>query len=140
MICYLVTNFLDGSNVDMTIACNHCIPFRSTDGHWHHHQACIMANNIGPVQPNPDDSPEDPWKWIPTSFNVSTLNMPVIKRTDTMIFLRLPNELWRSCGRCSCPNCKANNRSEGWWDTLAIPVNKPSGNDFSYVVHMPEVV
>jgi hypothetical protein len=96
-----------------------------------------------PEQPNPDDKskskPEDAWKWIPTSFNVSTLSMKVLLRTDSTIFLRLPRELWRSCGRCICPSCVENKRAEGWWDTLAIALNKPAGNDFSWVVHMPEV-
>lgn len=83
-------------------------------------------------------NPDDAWKWIPTSFNVRTLSMPVILRTDTMLYVRLPQELWRSCGACSCPSCKANNRAEGWWDTLAIPLNKPEGPDYSFCVHMPE--
>lgn len=79
----------------------------------------------------------DPWRWIPTSFNISTLSMEVMLRTDDAIFLRLPRELWRSCGPCICNNCKC---AEGYWDTLAISTKKrPGTNDFSWTVHMPEV-
>lgn len=62
--------------------------------------------------------------------------MQVIMRRGDCIFVRLPRELWRSCGRCDCSHCKG---SEGFWDTLGV-TTKPVArrNDTTWVVHMPE--
>lgn len=48
------------------------------------------------------------------------------------IFVRLPRELWRSCGSCDCPRCRG---GEGFWDTLAVPTD---GRGHTYTVHHPE--
>jgi len=53
-------------------------------------------------------------------------------------FIRLPRELWRSAGKCSCQYCKG---GEGFWDTLAITGEGKAGphGPTTYTVHMPEL-
>jgi hypothetical protein len=48
------------------------------------------------------------------------------------VYVRLPRDMWQSCGRCDCPTCKGN---EGFWDTLAIP---KSVGEMTWQVHMPQ--
>lgn len=36
------------------------------------------------------------------------------------VLVRLPRELWRSAGTCSCPHC---NGADAYWDTLAVPTD-----------------
>jgi hypothetical protein len=52
---------------------------------------------------------------------------------ETLRFVRLPEALWRSAGKCLCQVCKGR---EGFWDTLAVP---PPGSisDHAYTVHHP---
>lgn len=60
---------------------------------------------------------------------------PVIYRTSTTIFMRLPEHLRRECGTCQCEHCKG---AVGYWDTLAVAVKKPAeGCDSAWTVHMP---
>jgi hypothetical protein len=62
--------------------------------------------------------------------------MPVLIRRGDTIFLRLPRDLWRSCGRCDCDSCKG---TEGFWDTLAVAATAPAdGSDHAWTVHYPE--
>jgi hypothetical protein len=58
-----------------------------------------------------------------------------LKGADT-IFVPLPRSLWRSCGKCGCPECQGR---EGFWDTLVIDGNGPkSGPDTTWTCHRPE--
>jgi hypothetical protein len=59
----------------------------------------------------------------------------VIGRRGNTIFIRLPRELWRSCGVCRCDVCKG---GEGYWDTLAVAAtHEPGRNDYAWTVHYP---
>jgi hypothetical protein len=121
------------------MGCQADFPIGKDDNHQLYSGETVQCtkHRYPPDQPEPTSN--NTHQWIPTSFNISTLSMPVIKRTESTIFLRLPRELWRALDKCCCNSCRKNG-GNGWWDTLAISVNKPSGNDFSWVVHMPEVV
>ncbi|APU88947.1 hypothetical protein Rctr197k_146 [Virus Rctr197k] len=60
--------------------------------------------------------------------------LSVIGRHGNTIFVRLPKELWRSCGPCACAYCKG---AEGFWDTLAVPIAEKAG-ERTCPVHHPE--
>lgn len=63
----------------------------------------------------------------------------IIGRTDTTIFIRLPDDLQRDCGKCSCAYCVAHPDETPRWDTLAVATDKPKeGNDYAWTVHMPD--
>ncbi len=64
----------------------------------------------------------------------STFCMTVIARTNDAVYLRLPLELQRDCGGCSCPHCKVN-PDLAKWDTLVVPLGL---HEHSYTVHMPD--
>lgn len=65
------------------------------------------------------------------------LNGVIVTRRDATIFVPLPRESWRSCGKCVCSHC---NGSEGFWDTIAICAErKPGHNDTTWTVHAPEL-
>lgn len=49
--------------------------------------------------------------------------------TTGATYVRLPRELWRSCGTCQCPSCLG---KEGFWDTLVIPTK-----GYTWAAHMP---
>lgn len=59
------------------------------------------------------------------------LNGVRVVHRDNTIFIPLPRELWRSCGRCDCSHCQG---KEGFWDTIAVAI----GERYSWTVHMPE--
>jgi hypothetical protein len=62
--------------------------------------------------------------------------MMVICRTDECVFIRLPEEMWRSAGTCNCNHCKG---QPAFWDTLAVPiVSTGRDRDYTYTVHMPD--
>jgi hypothetical protein len=71
----------------------------------------------------------------------SLTSMRIIAWTDEAVYLRLPLELQRDCGGCSCEQCKKNPKLAKW-DTLAVPVKgKPRGSyseNHSWTVHMPD--
>ena len=74
---------------------------------------------------------------IPTSISPATFSMSVIATAkDGTNYVRLPRELWRSCGVCHCPSCLG---KEGFWDTLAVPAysTDPVHPNYSWTVHMP---
>lgn len=64
-------------------------------------------------------------------------SMHVIERTKEAVYIRLPEELQRSAGKCSCSAC---NGQEGKWDTLVVPVKngRKHSNDWTYTVHLPD--
>lgn len=63
------------------------------------------------------------------------LNGATVRRREETIFILLPREAWRSCGKCDCTHCQGR---EGMWDTLAVSHNGPkSGNDHAWTVHNP---
>lgn len=68
---------------------------------------------------------------VPTSLTPATLSMNVLvfDRRRGATYVRLPTELWRSCGICRCSSC---NGAEGYWDTLVIPAKGTT-----WTVHMP---
>lgn len=71
----------------------------------------------------------------------SMFSMRVIAQTKDAIYLRLPLELQRDCGGCSCDQCKVNPELAKW-DTLVVPVNPQHKRDYSSehsgTVHMPD--
>jgi len=69
---------------------------------------------------------------IPTSLSPATLTMSILvfDRRRATTYVRLPKELWRSCGICRCVQC---NGQEGYWDTLVIPAKGTT-----WTVHMPD--
>lgn len=71
---------------------------------------------------------------LQTTITEQLLSMRVMRAENT-IFMRLPRELWRSCGICKCEICQG---SEGFWDTLAVSTMKGGGPDFTWTVHHPE--
>lgn len=66
------------------------------------------------------------------------MNMRVIARTRTAIFLRLPLEMQLDCGGCDCAHCKRN-PALAKWDTLCVPLqNRERHHDYAHTVHMPD--
>jgi len=76
-------------------------------------------------------------KFMENLTMVGKLNGQAVKRVKDTIFVRLPRELWRSAGKCSCPICGGR---EGFWDTLAVGKDAPKGHgaDYAWTVHYPE--
>lgn len=67
-------------------------------------------------------------------------SMLVVAETDDAVYVRLPDELQRDCGGCSCEHCKKN-PALAKWDTLAIPKNakgRTYADTHTYTVHMPD--
>ena len=64
----------------------------------------------------------------------ATTTMMVIAVAKDAIYLRLPRELQRDCGGCSCEICKKNPELAKW-DTLVVPRKL---HDHSWTVHMPD--
>jgi hypothetical protein len=65
------------------------------------------------------------------------LNGSRIVRQGNTTFVVLPEEMWRSCGKCICQHCQGR---EGMWDTLAISQVKSDGtNDHAWTVHYPSI-
>lgn len=69
--------------------------------------------------------------------------LPFYESSNGTLFVPLPREAWRSCGRCDCGECHG---TEGFWDTLAIPSPAPSTADVgqyrfttTYLVHYPRL-
>lgn len=75
-------------------------------------------------------------QWIRNSqLRESNLNGATVHRERQTIFIRLPQALWRSAGKCVCPVCKG---QEAYWDTLAVS-SFPSGSaDYAWTVHYPQ--
>ena len=73
-------------------------------------------------------------------MNNAVLNgMKVLGRRGNTLWVRLPSELQRPCGTCSCPYCKAHPAEVPMWDTLAIPIAPPaSSQDTTWTVHLPD--
>jgi hypothetical protein len=67
----------------------------------------------------------------------SLQNLRVVHQTAGAVYVRLPPELQKSAGRCDCPVCKG---SEGFWDTLAIPIDPvvQALRPTTWTVHAPE--
>jgi hypothetical protein len=68
------------------------------------------------------------------------LQMPVIARFGGAIYLRLPQDLQRDCGGCSCDYCKAHPDERPMWDTLAVSIERTTRHerDWSWTIHMPD--
>lgn len=64
-------------------------------------------------------------------------SMLVVAETDDAVYVRLPDELQRDCGGCSCPHCKRN-PALAKWDTLVVPKNQKKIGEHTYTVHMPD--
>jgi hypothetical protein len=60
---------------------------------------------------------------------------PVIARTRTVIFIRLPEEAQRPIDGCACEYCKRTGEPPHW-DTLAVPID----GRHAWTVHMPDPV
>jgi hypothetical protein len=50
-------------------------------------------------------------------YTTDIRSLRVIRFADGARFIPLPQELWRSAGRCDCSFCKG---QEGLWDTLVV--------------------
>jgi hypothetical protein len=68
---------------------------------------------------------------------VSAQGWPVIQQLVDAVYVRLPKELQRPTGGCSCAYCKAHPKEVPMWDTLAIPLG-PVRNRTTWTVHAPE--
>jgi hypothetical protein len=68
------------------------------------------------------------------------LQMPVIARGGGAIYMRLPQDLQRECGGCSCDYCKAHPEIKPAWDTLVVSGERQTriDRDWSWTVHMPD--
>ena len=62
--------------------------------------------------------------------NTNGLNI-YVNKDNTARYIALPQNAWRSAGRCDCKYCKG---AEGFWDTLVVP---NTGSTFN--VHCPEL-
>ncbi len=63
---------------------------------------------------------------------------PIVNRTDTAIFLRLPVALQRKIGRCDCPFCKAHPGRVPMWDTLGVSLESQDAKNATWTVHAPD--
>ena len=62
----------------------------------------------------------------------------VIQRTETCVFVRLPESMQRPIDLCSCSYCKSHPNETPRWDTLAVGLKRPeTGADYAWTVHMP---
>jgi hypothetical protein len=68
----------------------------------------------------------------------ATFSLPIIARTKTAIYLRLPRELQRDTDGCSCDHCKLD-PTLAKWDTLVVPIanGHNNGSAWTHTVHMP---
>ena len=67
------------------------------------------------------------------------VQMPVIARGGGAIYLRLPWDLQRECGECTCDYCKAHPGQTPTWDTMAISAINPNPDrDWTWTLHMPD--
>ena len=64
---------------------------------------------------------------------------PVISRTETCAFVRLPASMQRPIDLCHCTYCRKHPDQTPRWDTLAIALQRPeTGADYAWTVHMPD--
>lgn len=69
------------------------------------------------------------------------LQMKVIARAAGAVYMRLPPDLQRDCGGCSCDYCKVHPDEKPMWDTLAVPIEnlmRTPSLDWSWTLHMPD--
>jgi hypothetical protein len=77
-----------------------------------------LPNTIRSERPSVDEpqgSKETPMNTPRYATDIRSLR--IIRFADGARFIPLPQELWRSAGRCDCSFCKG---QEGFWDTLAV--------------------
>ena len=70
--------------------------------------------------------------------SIQLCGMAVIAVTDKSVYIRLPRNLWRSAGNCTCHSCGG---KEGFWDTLGVPLpptNDEHPHQLTWTVHMPD--
>ena len=65
----------------------------------------------------------------------SVQGWPVVKILPGAVYVRLPVELRRPTGGCSCQYCVAHPDETPTWDTLGIPV---TGRMITWSLHAPE--
>lgn len=62
------------------------------------------------------------------------MTMEILARTKDAVYLRLPLEMQRDAGGCSCEQCKQD-PALAKWDTLCVPVT--GAYEHAHTVHMP---
>jgi len=69
-----------------------------------------------------------------------SFNMEVIAIAGDAVYLRLPKELQRDAGGCTCDYCTRHPEEPPKWDTLAVPTNAELGSRraYSWTVHLPD--
>ena len=76
----------------------------------------------------------------PFEPTAAMLAMPAIARAGGAVYLRLPRELRRPAGECSCDYCKAHPEEMPMWDTLVVGEKAPTRlvHDATWTVHLPD--
>jgi hypothetical protein len=69
----------------------------------------------------------------------NTNGLTVLALTTEAVYVRLPPALARPCGGCSCDWCKAHPDVPPTWDTLGIPLERPTNGRpwTTWTLHCP---
>lgn len=68
---------------------------------------------------------------------ISLQGWPVIQQLAGAVYVRIPKELQRECGGCSCAYCVSHPDETPMWDTLGVPLGD-ARSPMTWTLHAPE--
>lgn len=102
--------------------------------------ARIADVGLWPSTQNERKAPEAPAGETTAPIRVGGLSLqgwPVLRIWEGAVYVRIPQELQKPTGGCSCTYCKEHPKEVPSWDTLGIPIDGKR-DSMTWTLHAPE--